>query len=400
MLKTIQEPSHKQITPRNTGNLMRIAVIADDLTGALDTGVQFRQWGYSVQLTDNPEQCEAEVAIVNTDTRNKTPKEAYSETYRVAKGLSHDIIYKKTDSTLRGYPGQEIQAILDATGETKAILSPSYPTSGRRVKDGHLYVRGRPITETEYINEYRRKTSNIAEILETETPVYSVTDPSELAETGITVVDSETEHDLLKIAEHHTRIMAGSAGLADALCQVLRAPAPVLTVIGSMRSETRAQVELLKKRLGAAVIPLDAIGALSDGSQSRAINDASKALNSGQDLVITSTPTDELIEATRNEASRLGLSPFELENRITYALASVTEQLLKYSLSGLIITGGATALAITRQLGTKSIEILDEVQPGVPVLRLDQIKAVTKAGGFGQVDTLIQATKYLKRGYR
>ena len=116
--------------------------------------------------------------------------------------------------------------------------------------------------------------------------------------------------------------------------------------------------------------------------------------------MITSTPTDELIEATRNEASRLGLSPFELENRITYALASVTEQLLNYSLSGLIITGGATALAITRQLGTKSIEILDEVQPGVPVLRLDQIKAVTKAGGFGQVDTLIQATKYLKRGYR
>ena len=76
---------------------MRIAVIADDLTGALDTGVQFRQWGYSAQLTDSPEQCSAEVAIANTDTRNKTPEEAYRETYRVAKGLSHDIIYKKID---------------------------------------------------------------------------------------------------------------------------------------------------------------------------------------------------------------------------------------------------------------------------------------------------------------
>ena len=69
-------------------------------------------------------------------------------------------------------------------------------------------------------------------------------------------------------------------------------------------------------------------------------------------------------------------------------------------LSGLIITGGATALAITKKLGVGSIEILDEVQPGVPVLRLDQIKAVTKAGGFGQTDILIQATKYLKRGDR
>ncbi|HUS79441.1 MAG TPA: four-carbon acid sugar kinase family protein, partial [Patescibacteria group bacterium] len=48
---------------------MRIAVIADDLTGALDTGVQFRQWGYTVQLTDTPEHSTAEVTITNTDTR-------------------------------------------------------------------------------------------------------------------------------------------------------------------------------------------------------------------------------------------------------------------------------------------------------------------------------------------
>ncbi len=380
--------------------MMRIAVIADDLTGALDTGVQFRQWGYTVQLTDNPEQCNAEVAIVNTDTRNKTPEEAYDETYRVAKGLSHDIIYKKTDSTLRGYPGQELQAILDATGETKAVLSPTYPPSNRRVKNGHLFIGDKQITETEYIYEYRRKTSNIAEILETETKVHCTSVPSAIIEDGITVVDSETEYDLLEIAEHRTRVMAGSAGLADALCQVLRAPSPVLTVIGSMRSETRTQVELLVKRLGTVVIPIDTLGALSGGSQGQAIDGAVKALSAGLDAVVTSTATDAMIEATRKEAYKLGLTPLELEKRITGALATATVQLLDKPLSGLIITGGATALAITEKLGTESIEILDEVQPGVPVLRLDHIKAVTKAGGFGQTDTLIQATKYLKRGHR
>ena len=88
---------------------MRISVIADDLTGALDTGVQFRQWGYTVQLTDSPEHSSAEVAITNTDTRNKTGEEAYRATYDVAVKLrGHDIIYKKTDSTLRGNPGQEL----------------------------------------------------------------------------------------------------------------------------------------------------------------------------------------------------------------------------------------------------------------------------------------------------
>ena len=62
--------------------------------------------------------------------------------------------------------------------------------------------------------------------------------------------------------------------------------------------------------------------------------------------------------------------------------------------------GGATALAITERLGIKNIQILDEVQPGVPVLKLDRLTAVTKAGGFGQADALIQATQYLKRKHR
>ena len=217
---------------------MRIAVIADDLTGALDTGVQFRQWGYTVQLTDTPENSAAEVTIVNTDTRNKTPQQAYHATYSAAVKLrDHTIIYKKTDSTLRGNPGPELQAVLDATGENRAILSPTYPPTQRRVIDGHLYIAEKPITETEYIHEYHRKTSYIPEILETETQIHTVKDPADAPETGITVIDSETERDLLRISAKHTRIMAGSAGLADALCQTLRNPPPVLTVIGSTRTD-------------------------------------------------------------------------------------------------------------------------------------------------------------------
>lgn len=380
---------------------MRIAVIADDLTGALDTGVQFRQWGYTVQLTEAPEHSSAEVTITNTDTRNKTPEKAYQTTYDVAMKLrDHDIIYKKTDSTLRGNPGPELQAILDATGEKQAILTPTYPPTRRRVKDGHLYVAEKPITETEYIHEYHRKTSYIPDILDTETPIHSVNTPDNIRETGITVIDSETEKDLLRIAAKHTRIMAGSAGLADALCQTLRNPPPVLTVIGSTRTETRRQAELLCDRLGAVSIPLNIVRALNHNLQKETVETAKNALNKGHDVILTSAPTPEIIEQTRAEAKRLNMTPQELEARITTALAEVTESLLTQSLSGIVITGGATALAVTEKLGTRNIEILDEVQPGVPVLRLDQLPAVTKAGGFGQPDTLIQATQYLKRKHR
>jgi len=106
---------------------MRIAVIADDLTGALDTGVQFTLWGLRAKLTDAPEECTSEVTIVNTETRGKPPEEAYRTVYQVAEKLDHDVIYKKVDSTLRGNPGPELQAVLDATGKNAPSLPPHIP---------------------------------------------------------------------------------------------------------------------------------------------------------------------------------------------------------------------------------------------------------------------------------
>jgi len=387
------------IHTKNKIPMMRIAVIADDLTGALDTGVQFTQWGYTTQLVDSPEDATAEVIIINTDTRNKSQEEAYKKTYAVAEKLDVDLVYKKTDSTLRGNPGPELQAILDALGEEKAVFTPTYPPTGRRVKNGHLYVNEKPITETEYITEYRNKTSYIPDILETKTPVHVIEYPGDALEAGINIFDSKTEHDLNIVATHQTRVMAGSAGLADALCQRLRAPPPVLSIVGSMRVETRAQITLLRDRLGASLIPLDTIGVLN-GSPQEVIQDAEDALSRGRDVVITSSISPDVIEHTWVEARRLNLSANEVEKMITDALAEVTEALLPQSLSGLIITGGATALAVTTRLKIENIMILDEVQPGIPVLRLDNILAITKAGGFGQPDTLIQATKYLKRKHR
>lgn len=380
---------------------MRIAVIADDLTGALDTGVQFRQWGYKVSLTDIPDNSTADVTIINTDTRNKTPEIAYQTTYQATKKVTnHDIIYKKIDSTLRGNPGQELQAILDATNERSAVLTPTFPQTKRRVKNGHLYIGEKLITETDYIQEYRIHTSYIPEILVTKTPIYQNVNTERILETGIAVLDSETEQDLINIANNHTRVLAGSAGLANALCHTLRNPPPVITVIGSIRTETRRQAINLSKRLGAAIIPLDSIKALKRNPQSETIQRAKQALRKGQDIIIMSASSQKIVEDTRKEAKRLRLSSQKLEIYVTESLADITKVLLNQKLSGIIMTGGATALAITKRLNVKNIEILDEVRPGIPVLKLDNLPAITKAGGFGESDALIQATQYLKRKHR
>lgn len=379
---------------------MKIAVIADDLTGALDTGIQFTQWGFKTKVVETPEGENNQVIVINTETRNKDPEQAYSILLNLADKLrNYDIIYKKIDSTLRGNPGPETEAILKATQEKRVIFTPTYPATARSVKEGHLYVGDQAVTDTAYVNEYRTKTSYIPEILNVKTPVHICKNLSKIPENGIIVFDSVNEQDLINIACKRTRVLAGSAGLADALCQTLRNPPPVLSIIGSMRSESRVQALQQRNRLGAEIIPINVINALKSMPQCEILAKAKKSLEKN-DIVITSAYTEQMVKQTQNEAKILGLDSEKIEKRITGALAGLAYDLItSQKLSGIIITGGATAKAIISKLGVQNIELIDEAQPGIPVIRLDHTLTITKAGGFGQPDTLIRATQYLKRMY-
>ena len=383
---------------------MRIAVIADDLTGALDTGVQFSNWGFAVQVTDNPLSSGADVVVVNTDSRSLDPEKAYDIVFSVAKKVSSfDIIYKKTDSTLRGNVGTEIQAVLDATGEETAFLTPCYPPTARYVKDGHLLVDGVPIDQTEYSSEHGSQQSYIPDLIRigATRPIIHLKDSSDLQRhSGIVVIDSESEADLLNMAKNMIghKVLAGSAGLAAAIAETLVDPPPVLSVIGSMRTVTQRQTRVLEKRLGAELISLDIRKALNRKPQAKVVPRAIEALVNGRDVIITSAPDPETVKMTVETAASLELSSNELETRIMNALANTAKELIAQTpLSGIILSGGATAMAVCAVLSVKDISITEELRPGIPLLSLDDINAVTKAGGFGEPDALIQASQYLKR---
>jgi uncharacterized protein YgbK (DUF1537 family) len=386
---------------------MRIAVIADDLTGALDTGVQFSNWGFTVQVTDDPKSSTAEVVVVNTDSRSLEPMKAYEIVFKVAKEVyDFDIIYKKTDSTLRGNVGIEIQAVLDATGEETAVLTPTYPPTARCVTNGHLLIDGVPIDRTEYSSEHVSRQSYIPDLLRTQTtrPVTQLENSSDIINhSGILLIDSKTETDLLKIAgnlQDH-KIIAGSAGLAAAIAENIVKPSPVLTVIGSTRTVTQRQMRLLEERLDAKLISLDIQKALKKEQQSEVILSAIEAFKNERDVIITSAPDPKTVDLTVHDADSLGLSLNELEDRIMTALANTTKELIKQtSISGIILSGGATAMAVCAALSVNEITIIEELRAGIPLLKLDEINAVTKAGGFGEPDALIQATQYLKRKHK
>lgn len=402
---------------------MRLGVIADDLTGAVDTGVQFRKWGLSVGFLLQAEalsgvSTEAEVIVVNTDSREDPPAEAYRKVSEAALSLASlgvETFYKKVDSTLRGNIGAEIDAVMNATGAETAFIAPAYPAAGRTTRNGVHLVNGVPLWETEYAMEMDARESHVSSIINAQSKrktglvqLDAIRDGPEAIEgcikghrdegAELIVFDAVAERDLLAVSEagRGVRVFSGSAGLASELpCGLgLREVKPVLSIIGSIRSTTRSQARLLQERLGTVKVEVDTLRLLEgEGSRLNEINrckeEVSAHLKGSEDVLITTMLQEgSQDQATADEKSIIGESLAEIASS---ALNGV-------EVSGLVLSGGATALAVFKALDITSAEILEEVQPGVPLLSLTGgLKAVTKAGGFGTRDTLIEAVNHLRR---
>jgi len=71
--------------------------------------------------------------------------------------------------------------------------------------------------------------------------------------------------------------------------------------------------------------------------------------------------------------------------------------------AGLFLSGGDIAVEVCRRLAASAIRVHGEVEPGVPAAELvggqgQGMRVVTKAGGFGTEEALIESILYLERG--
>ncbi|GBF22954.1 type III effector Hrp-dependent outer protein [Candidatus Gastranaerophilus sp. (ex Termes propinquus)] len=135
-----------------------IGIIADDLTGANDTALQFQRHGCKVEIIldyDNlPLKCPNTAAwAVSTESRNIDPELAAKKTRDVIchlkENLNIEYFYKKIDSTLRGNIAAEIYAALEATQKEAAIIAPAFVQEGRITIGGFQLLKGTPIERTE-----------------------------------------------------------------------------------------------------------------------------------------------------------------------------------------------------------------------------------------------------------
>lgn len=137
--------------------MARLTVIADDLTGALDTGVQFANRCVSVRVAAVnvaavPEEIfHADVAVIDAEVRHKTSQQAYNiclGLVQQALRCGTDTVYIKTDSGLRGNIGAMFQAALDAGGAAVAYYAPALPQMNRLTRGGIQYIDGVPIDKS------------------------------------------------------------------------------------------------------------------------------------------------------------------------------------------------------------------------------------------------------------
>jgi uncharacterized protein YgbK (DUF1537 family) len=412
-----------------------LGIIADDLTGAGDTAVQFAGRGISSMVVFDPQRLPgaARIIAIETGSRGLTGAEAAEATGRAAlhlRELGISSFYKKIDSMLRGHLAAELEAMMDALRIELALVAPAYPANGRITAGGYHLVRQVPVAESEAAKD------PVAPVLESHLPTLLakgcrrkvgylelntvVGGPAAIGEaiaglrrSGVEIVacDATTESHLAAIASFLSKNPAvmgcGTAGLAKAMAQLrsgvteLRQPEagaeknqspPVLAVVGSRSPLTAAQVFQCQDRM--ELVPLEAEAMFTAGRETameRSVAAICRSLQCGRDTMVylrASGPVVCVPGASGDLAAILG---------------EITRRVLKQAIpvSGLILTGGDIAKAVSQRLEATALEVITEFAPAVPCSRFSDglapgLKVVTKGGACGGPDIIHDASRLLK----
>lgn len=363
----------------------RLRLIADDLTGTLDTAAGFtgRCGPITVAWAERPPDAVPACLALDTGTRERSAGDAGG----IVGGLSDllrgaDIAFKKVDSLMRGPWAAELAVVVRTGGWRRCLVAPAFPFQGRITVEGRQFARRE--------GRWHPVCGDIAAALtEAGLPARraSVADgPVE----GVAVYDARDESDLAAIvglAGGEPVLWCGSGGLAGALAQGAKPPAdatlagPVLGLFGSDRPETEAQL--------AACGPLRLVLSRADIGDARSV--AGRLERDGAVVASLALPAGTAREAAAGH--------------IAEAFAAVVEGLPRPGT--LLVAGGETLKALCLALGAEGLTVTGEIAPGLPRSTLrggrwDGLPVVSKSGAFGGPGVwrdLLHHNGFLDRGH-
>jgi len=215
-----------------------IRVFADDLTGAAELAGICKEHALNTLLTVVPTAANhAEAIIYCTDSRSLDLSEAINITQQFLEPISvakEELVYKKTDSVLRGHVVQELLLQMKQLGYQRVLFIPENPSMGRIIRNGQYFVNGQLLSDTAFAHdpEFPRTTADVVDMLVGHGADIHVMQSSDaLPETGIIVGEASCQADLEKWASRIDKemMLAGGGDFFQAILQQrLGNPTPTL----------------------------------------------------------------------------------------------------------------------------------------------------------------------------
>lgn len=340
-----------------------VFIVADDLTGALDTAGVFASPSNPVDVFLTPPAGSGWRRVsLDLDTRDVAEAAAAKTVGRAFRDMlpadAGTVAFKKLDSVLRGNPIAETIAAYRSGRFDTVLFAPAFPAMGRITADGQQYVvtaSGRKAVGPPLLDAFAAHGLKACLLADG------------AGGADIRIADAESDADLataLRQLPPHSRILfAGSAGLASIVAGGSAPPVTVppveLAICGTGHPVTLGQVEALRGH-GVAIHQLD--------------DDCFPT--SDRPLVLTAGHA----QPTKEALWRIGRSIRKISGRIPRPRAA-------------LVTGGWTLRLLLEASGAERLICVGQCSIGIPIChvvggRWDGVPIVSKSGGFGSPELL------------
>lgn len=407
-----------------------LGAVADDFTGATDLATMLVARGFRTVVAVGSGglagliDSQADAVVVALKSRTAPVTDAVRDSVAALNALRAagcERFYFKYcstfDSTPEGNIGPVADALLDALGETRTVVVPAFPATGRTVYRARLFVHDDLLDESPMRDHplTPMRDSHLGRLLSPQTRrrvhfighdtvragashIRTALNAPE-ADGALTVVDATTDADLraIAVATDDLRLVTGAAGLALGLtgphpgsARALPLPADRrfgVVLSGSASAATRAQVAharpaLPHRRLDPVALRRDFESVIAD--LVGFVTDSWREDPDRPPLIYSTGPGDDLGADS------------DLVERV---LARCAADLVAAGAHHLLVAGGETSGAVVTALGARTLHIGAEISPGVTWSRTEArltgrclpINLALKSGNFGETDIFTTA---------
>ncbi len=421
-----------------------LGCIADDFTGASDLANTLCREGMRATLyidipqgdIDTDGESATEVAIIALKSRSIDATDAVQQSLAALRWLqdqgAQQFLFKYCstfDSTPTGNIGPVAEALAAELDTKGVVVCPAFPTTGRTVYQGHLFVADTLLNESGLQNhplnpmtdaDIRRwlslqvssEVGHIAQAIvsDSSNAIAGSLKTAASNDQTLVVVDATADVDLRTIgtACADAKLITGGSGIALGLPENFRIrgllsdegqsfkpqKGPAIIIAGSCSEATRQQ-----------------IAAYNDGPRIVVDVEALMADELTPAHIVKSLPDDNTVALVYSSGAPDEVKALQkkygvetVANKVESFFSSFARQLLDNGYKRFVIAGGETSGAVVSTLNIEAFDIGPEIDPGVPTLSTiaegttggNSIAMALKSGNFGAEDFFAKALRQLE----